>query len=97
MKNLERIKARSIGWYSIQCLNGNFKVRNISNEMYSAILKNDSCSFKKWDIYGVPCQHAVVAILGECEDPMTYVSELYYKEYSMRTYFDFIQQMTSSS
>lgn len=34
MKNLERIKKRSIDWYLIHCLNGNLKVRNIDNEMY---------------------------------------------------------------
>ncbi|XP_073137263.1 uncharacterized protein [Henckelia pumila] len=37
----------------------------------------NSCSCRKWDLTGIPCQHAVCAIWCKHQDPMDYVNPYY--------------------
>ncbi|KAK1646972.1 hypothetical protein QYE76_064777 [Lolium multiflorum] len=42
-------------------------------------LKNHTCSCRKWDITGVPCSHAVAAIMKVRQHPEDYVHEFFKK------------------
>ncbi|XP_062086147.1 uncharacterized protein LOC133792255 [Humulus lupulus] len=52
-----------------------YQVMNMYGGMYSADLANWVCSCRRWELTGIPCSHAVAAILHKREDPVTYVSK----------------------
>lgn len=47
---------------------------------------NQSCSWRKWDISGVPYEHAIATIIVENFDPYEHISECYHKEIYMKAY-----------
>ncbi|XVF65088.1 hypothetical protein PTKIN_Ptkin09bG0218700 [Pterospermum kingtungense] len=59
---------------------------NHLRESYTVRLQNHSCTCRKWDISGVPCQHAVAAIMYEGADPLSYLSEYFCKEMYKKAY-----------
>ncbi|KAI9194571.1 hypothetical protein LWI28_007206 [Acer negundo] len=51
-------------------------------------LKGKNCICRKWNLTGIPCQHAIAAIYSEYEDPMKYVDICYHEESQMKCYGD---------
>ncbi|KAK0585483.1 hypothetical protein LWI29_029189 [Acer saccharum] len=51
-------------------------------------LKGKNCTCRKWNLTGIPCQHAIAAIYSEYEDPMKYADIYYHKESQMKCYGD---------
>ncbi|XP_062103337.1 uncharacterized protein LOC133814387 [Humulus lupulus] len=54
--------------------------------MCSVDLANWVCSCRRWELTGIRCSHVVAAIWHKREDPVTYVSKWYTKEYYMKAY-----------
>nr|GLL45057.1 Zinc finger, PMZ-type [Ipomoea trifida] len=55
-------------------------------ESYSVIIKERSCSCRGWDISGVPCQHAISAIMYEGQDPRKYLDNYFKKDVYLKAY-----------
>lgn len=56
----------------------------------------NSCSCRKWDLTGIPCQHAVCAIWCKHQDPMDYVDPYYEVDTYKRCYEHTIFPITGS-
>ncbi|XP_042450409.1 uncharacterized protein LOC122035090 [Zingiber officinale] len=57
-----------------------------SNQQHSVDLCRMICSCRKWDLTGIPCPHAICAILCKREDPEAYVHRHYSVEAYKRCY-----------
>ena len=61
-----------------------YQVTGLWMEQYVVNLKERSCTCRKWDITGIPCQHAIAAMYdkmqngSECGDPEAWVSKCYW-------------------
>ncbi|EXB69091.1 hypothetical protein L484_017369 [Morus notabilis] len=53
-----------------------------------------SCSCRKWDLNGIPCVHAVAAILYRNEDPIDYTNAFYKKDAWSRAYAEIVNPIT---
>lgn len=49
-------------------------------------LANHTCVCRKWDVTGIPCAHAVAAIMSAKRQPESYVNECYNRDSYMRAY-----------
>ncbi|XP_059431509.1 uncharacterized protein LOC132165014 [Corylus avellana] len=54
-----------------------------------------TCGYRKWDVTGIPCSHAILAILHQGGDPTEYLSEYYNKEKYLKAY-DYIVYLVPS-
>lgn len=54
--------------YEVWCLYG---------EKYAVNIADRTCSCRKWDLTGIPCYHAILALWVAMKDPMDYVDECY--------------------
>ena len=55
-------------------------------EAYVVILAEKMCSCGKWGKTGIPCQHAMVAIVFQGIDPVKYVVHWFRKEAYLKAY-----------
>ncbi|XP_073138968.1 uncharacterized protein [Henckelia pumila] len=55
-------------------------------DQHSVDLLNRSCSFRKYDLIGIPCKHDVCAIWCKQDDPETYVHPYYLVQTYRRCY-----------
>ena len=58
--------------------------------MLSVDLGRKTCSYRKWDLMGIPCAHAISCIWLKREQPESYVSKWYSKEVYLHTYNNLI-------
>lgn len=58
-------------------------------------LRNRTCSCRAWMLKGIPCQHALAAILYKKYEPIEFVDSCYSKETYLRTYCHFLQPVTN--
>ncbi|KAL2249690.1 UNVERIFIED_CONTAM: hypothetical protein Sindi_2442700 [Sesamum indicum] len=54
--------------YQISCFDGG---------QYAVDLSNHTCSCRKWELSGIPCKHAISAILNQKDDPEDYIDDCY--------------------
>nr|KAJ0187725.1 hypothetical protein LSAT_V11C900464420 [Lactuca sativa] len=61
-----------------------YQVTGLWMEQYVVNLKEMSCTYRKWDITSIPCQHAIVEMNdkmqngSECGDPKAWVKKCYW-------------------
>ena len=55
-------------------------------ESFDVRISTMTCSCQKWDKTGIPCQHAIAAIVFHGENPLSYVSEWFKKDMYLRAY-----------
>ncbi|KAK0590464.1 hypothetical protein LWI29_027461 [Acer saccharum] len=67
---------------------GHYQVSINQTPIAMVNLKGKNCTCRKWNLTGIPCQHAIAAIYSECEDLMKYVDICYHKESQMKCYGD---------
>ncbi|XP_062112870.1 uncharacterized protein LOC133824026 [Humulus lupulus] len=63
-----------------------YQITTMYGSLYYVDLKQMKCSCRKWELTSIPCSHAVAAIWQRREDPETYVSKWYMKEYYLKAY-----------
>ncbi|XP_060188323.1 uncharacterized protein LOC132617345 [Lycium barbarum] len=56
---------------------------------------NEKCSCRSWQLKGIPCPHAICAMLYKKYEPIEYVHEYYSKKNWFKTYCHYIQPMTN--
>ncbi|KAL8528831.1 hypothetical protein ACS0TY_006330 [Phlomoides rotata] len=68
----------------IKSNSSHYQVRCFDGGQYTVDLQQKTCTCRAWQLCGIPCTHAVCAILGENMDPEDFVHQYYsvdmYKE-----------------
>ncbi|KAG8363829.1 hypothetical protein BUALT_Bualt19G0062900 [Buddleja alternifolia] len=64
---------------------------------YTVDLGKHFCSCRKWDLSGIPCQHAMSAICSQVKDPEDYVHEYYWVDTYHKVYEHAIYLINGSS
>lgn len=85
-KKLESLREKS--WMCTPYFSGNmmFEVHISVEEQYVVDLENRKCSCNAWELSGIPCIHAVSAILWCRRDPEDYVHDCYSIENYKKAY-----------
>lgn len=56
-------------------------------------LETRTCACRRWQLTGIPCSHAMRAIMDRSDDPDDYVHECYHKTSYLRSYENLIEGM----
>ncbi|KAI8548880.1 hypothetical protein RHMOL_Rhmol07G0308400 [Rhododendron molle] len=86
IKKLEKYKRRVGGCNPIWCGEGHFQIHCPPPEQYSLNLLDHTCSCRRWDLKGIPCVHAIVAITFKNENILDYCHPCYGKETNANIY-----------
>lgn len=73
-----------------------YKVR-VGVRTFVTHLGNQTCTCRKWDLTGVPCSHAIAAIMKDKRDPTSFVHPFYHKETFMLSYESIINPIPDDS
>ncbi|KAL8555977.1 hypothetical protein ACS0TY_003696 [Phlomoides rotata] len=83
-KVLERNMEKVSDCIPIKSIDIHYQIRCFDGGQYTVDLRNFTCTCRAWQLSGIPCTHALCAILGESLDPEDFVHEYYsvdkYKE-----------------
>ncbi|KAL7179512.1 hypothetical protein ACSBR1_042833 [Camellia fascicularis] len=82
---LEKLKVESWNYFATWCRQLEFEVDHFQRR-YIMDLSSRTCSCKRWDLSGLPCNHAISAIQINHEQPEDYVHEYYTKSRCLDTY-----------
>ena len=74
-----------------------FQVDAGGGEQYVVDLVNKTCSCRKYDLIGIPCNHAIFAIHFKREKPEDYVDAYYSKARYLEVYSRLIMSMNGMS
>jgi hypothetical protein len=62
---------------------------------FAVSVEGRTCGCRKWDVTGIPCNHAISAILYHGGNPLDYISHYYNRAYYLRTYQPIIYPVPS--
>ena len=65
-------------------------------DQHTVIIEGRSCTYRSWDITGIPCPHAMCLILHAKKDPLNYISGCYEKECFLIVYENAMQPLRGS-
>ncbi|KAG8370535.1 hypothetical protein BUALT_Bualt14G0127100 [Buddleja alternifolia] len=68
LKRMEKLKDATRGHISTYAGAGKFEVRDMYGQ-YKVDLMQQSCSCRRWDLCGIPCVHAMSAIMSASREP----------------------------
>ncbi|XP_059306351.1 uncharacterized protein LOC132057764 [Lycium ferocissimum] len=71
-------------------------VEDIYPRLFSVYLKEKTWSCRRWNLTGIPCNHAIAAIWVKKDEPEMYVHECYTVEKYMKSYSPSILPIVSS-
>ncbi|XP_060167418.1 uncharacterized protein LOC132598512 isoform X2 [Lycium barbarum] len=63
-----------------------YQVEDIYLRLFSVDLKEKTCSCRRWDLTGIPCNQPIAAIWVKKDEPEMYVHECYTVEKYMKSY-----------
>jgi hypothetical protein len=89
VERLEWEKRNSRWWQAARAKKGLWQVTNMERT-YEVNLEERKCGFFKWDLTGIPCKHAVRAIINAKEYPEDYVSDFFKKPMYKKAYKNLI-------
>ncbi|XP_021845409.2 uncharacterized protein [Spinacia oleracea] len=92
LKKLEKKKTQSRFCYATTCGGGEFEVRD-GHANFPIRLSTRSCGCGKWQIYGIPCNHALRVIYNQRMNPNDYISPFFKSVAYKLTYADHIDPM----
>lgn len=69
---LEKLKIQSNKWTPLSAGDGRFQVANAWNSHVDVDIKSNTCTCRKWQLTGMPCEHACAAIAWMREKPEDY-------------------------
>ncbi|XP_065617880.1 uncharacterized protein LOC136062593 [Quercus suber] len=93
---LEKLKQESIPFCATPSGRFMYKVDN-DRERHVVNLTNKTCSYRIWDLTGLPCKHGITAIFKNLEKVEDYVHPCYLRETYLQTYHEIIQPMPGQS
>ncbi|KAK9082913.1 hypothetical protein Scep_029384 [Stephania cephalantha] len=89
LKKLEKLKDESI-FYVVEYSGGPSVSCHGHGKTYVVNMMDLCCDCGKWRLTGIPCEHAVAAIMGNDGDPVDYINECYYISTYMNVYSHYI-------
>ncbi|GKV00257.1 hypothetical protein SLEP1_g12979 [Rubroshorea leprosula] len=89
MKKIEKLKEHSAKCFPEPAGASKFQVECHRNQ-YIVELRRRTCTCRKWDLSGIPCMHAVAAILYNNENVYDHVHPCYKVETFINIYSNFI-------
>ena len=95
LKKLEKNKLAANDCIPSHSKDWKFEVRCMYGDRYTVDLISRCCSCRKWDLNGIPCAHAIVAICDTGEESEKFVHDCYSKEAYMRAYEPMISPMNA--
>ncbi|XP_074266612.1 uncharacterized protein LOC141589891 [Silene latifolia] len=84
-QKLEEEKEKSVDYYVLPSSATVFQVK-IGIDEVSVNLEKRTCTCKKWDLTGIPCNHVAAAIFDIHGQPEDYVIDLYKKDAYLKAY-----------
>lgn len=63
----------------------------------SVDLDNKMCSSKKWQLYGIPCAHAISVVACQGEEVEIYIDEYYHISASIKMYERVVKPINGSN
>jgi hypothetical protein len=92
----------AIGLVAVDCIatyagESMFEVNCPDNRQFVVDLRRRRCGCRQWEITGLPCPHAMAAILYDCGDPEDYVDECFTIEVYKKAYAPIIYPMPSEN
>ncbi|KAH7841662.1 hypothetical protein Vadar_032772 [Vaccinium darrowii] len=92
-KKIEKIKSRYGDYLIIPCGKGEFEAKHIHWGQYSVNLQKQTCSCRRWDLTGIPCEHGALVIAMEGGLVEDYVSDWYSKNTFLTSYNHILHPM----
>ncbi|KAL5724374.1 hypothetical protein ACHQM5_007645 [Ranunculus cassubicifolius] len=96
MKKLEKIEENCKSWRVYLCGGGLFEVKS-GRIQYKVDLASRICSCRQWDVSGLPCVHALTAILENREDKEDYVAAWFKKDKISKAYGEFLKPLNGEN
>ncbi|KAG8387137.1 hypothetical protein BUALT_Bualt03G0222000 [Buddleja alternifolia] len=96
LKRMEKLKDATRGHISTYAGAGKFEVRDMYGQ-YKVDLMQQSCSCRRWDLCGIPCVHAMSAIMSASREPEEYVNSCYSINAHQRAYGHVINPVSGPS
>ena len=93
---LEKLKIESKPFSATPAGSFLYEVGN-QYERHVVDLVKKTCSCRSWDLNGIPCKHAIIAIYTNIETPEDYTHLYYFKETYMEIYKDVLSLMPGQS
>ncbi|KAI8573354.1 hypothetical protein RHMOL_Rhmol01G0270400 [Rhododendron molle] len=94
-KKIEKIKKYG-DFIIVPCGGQEFEARAIRGGQYTVNLQAQTCSCRRWDLTGIPCEHAATVIAREGGRPEDYVSAWYHKHSFLASYNHIMHPMNGS-
>ncbi|KAL8474228.1 hypothetical protein ACS0TY_030886 [Phlomoides rotata] len=85
-KILERNMDKVADCIPIKSIDIHYQVSCFDGGQYTVDLQQWVCYCRAWQFSGIPCTHAICAILHQCLDPTDFVHEAYSVETYLKTY-----------
>ncbi|KAK6802828.1 hypothetical protein RDI58_000611 [Solanum bulbocastanum] len=77
MLKLEKNKAKAAECIATKSDQFHYQIEDIYLRLFSIDLKEKTCSCRRWDLTGIPCNHAIAAIWVKKDEPEIYVHKCY--------------------
>ncbi|KAI8537687.1 hypothetical protein RHMOL_Rhmol09G0043600 [Rhododendron molle] len=94
-QKIEKIKKYG-DFIIVPCGGREFEARVIHGGQYTVNLQAQTCSCRRWDLTGIPCEHAATVIAREGGRPEDYVSAWYHKHSFLASYNHIMHPMNGS-
>ncbi|KAH7855885.1 hypothetical protein Vadar_030067 [Vaccinium darrowii] len=85
VKRIEKMRENEKGWIPRWCSDYEYEVTGPYGQ-YKVYLDKRHCGCRKWDIFGIPCIHAIAAIGFNNLEPHDYVDDWYSVDTLLKTY-----------
>lgn len=95
-KRLEKYSERAAGYSCLYGGDGKFQINCSGGEQFVVDLVGKTCACRKWDLTGIPCSHAIRAILDNGEQAEDYFSHWYSRDMYIRAYSPVINPFNGS-
>ncbi|CAA0806734.1 MuDR family transposase [Striga hermonthica] len=95
MKLLEELKKRSMECIANWNVMHEFEVDGPYGSKFRVHLGERTCSCRKWELTGIPCEHAISGLFFLGHDPEEYVDSWYKKETFLKAYSSMMGALNS--
>ncbi|KAK8554422.1 hypothetical protein V6N13_093417 [Hibiscus sabdariffa] len=93
-RKLDNQIQQSIRCYPTYADNFKYQVECGPGEQHVVDIKNHSCTCRKWDFSGIPCNHAVLVINHDNGNITSFVNPCYYKDTQLAIYGHYISPIS---
>ncbi|KAM3218093.1 hypothetical protein P3L10_022622 [Capsicum annuum] len=83
---LEKNKAKDVKCIVTKSNQFHYQIDDVYIRLFSVDLKKKNCSCRRWELTGIPCNHAIAAIWAKKDEPEMYVHECYTVKQYLKSY-----------